>query len=218
MWYNKISRVMIICKMDKVKLMRGYQKDKHSDKGDTVQMEFQYQIALSFATEDEDIVKKVYHYLKAEGISVFYAPAPECQPFLSGKNQSEIFYEVFGLMAEYAALFVSKSYIAKKVPMEEAGIAIAKHSGNGSVVPIYLDGSRLPSSLYDPDNTNYFKSDSPAKIAGHLAMKIKSSKICPDTCQDMPQVMKSGGNVMNIRNNRAKKQVFIQTVNGSIEL
>lgn len=54
-------------------------------------MKYDYKIALSYATENEEIASKVYHYLKAEGISVFFAPAPECQIVLSGKNQREVF-------------------------------------------------------------------------------------------------------------------------------
>lgn len=173
-----------------------------------------YQIALSFATEDQELVQTVYHYLKAESISVFYAPDPECQTILSGKNQREVFYEIFGLNTVFVALFVSKSYIVKKVPMEEAAIAIAKHSGNGSVIPIYLDDTQLPADLFDPNHTNYFKSDNPAQIAGHLAAKVQYS----DLSRRKIQRTTESGNVMNIKNNIAEKQLFIQTLNGSIEL
>lgn len=83
-------------------------------------MDKKYSIALSFATENQELVEKVYYYLKAEGIPTFFAPARECQMDISGKNQSEIFYEIFGLRAEYVALFVSNSYVNKRVPMEEA--------------------------------------------------------------------------------------------------
>lgn len=180
-------------------------------------MKYSYQIALSFAMEDQEIAEKVYYYLKAEGISVFYAPAPECQIYLSGKNQREVFYEVFGLKAEYVALLVSASYIVKKVPMEEAGIAIAKHSENGSVIPVYLDGSPLPADLFSPDNTNYFKSNAPAKIADHLSKKIKVSiKSSADGISS--GIVSDSRNIMNINNNKAEKQIFIQTMKGSIEL
>lgn len=162
-----------------------------------------YKIALSFATENQDLVEKVYHYLKAEGLSVFFAPVPECQTILSGKNQREIFYEIFGIKAEYVALFVSRDYLKRTVPMEEASIAIAKHSENASVIPIYLDNSELPKDLFDPQKSNYYKSNNPAQIASHLAAKIKSS---------------SAKGTMNIKNNHAQKQVFIQKMDGNISL
>lgn len=177
-------------------------------------MEYSYKIALSFAMEDKEIVEKVYHYLKAEGLSVFYAPASECQMVLSGKNQREIFYEIFGLKAEYVALFVSQSYIVRKVPMEEASIAIAKHSENASVIPIYLDGTALPENLFNPQDTNYFRSDNPAEIANHLAAKIKAK----NDVNPKPLKQSHTNGIMNIKGNKAENQIFIQTINGSIEL
>lgn len=171
-----------------------------------------YDIALSFATENQELVEKVYHYLKAEGVSVFFAPAQECQTAISGENQREVFYNIFGLEAEYVALFVSEYYIVKPVPMEEANIAIAKHNGDGKVVPIYLDEASLPLELLDPHETNYFRSNNPVAIASHLAEKIKKSKGLQ---------IKSGEsekrNTMNVRNNKANKQLFIQNFGGSIE-
>lgn len=77
-------------------------------------MNYQYKIALSFASENEKLVEKVYHYLKSKQIKVFFAPSPEGQIFLSGKNQREAFYDVFGNKSEYVALFVSKYYITKQ--------------------------------------------------------------------------------------------------------
>lgn len=140
-------------------------------------MDDRYQVALSFATEEQALVEKVYHYLKAEGISVFFAPASECQVILSGRNQREVFYEIFGMKSEYVALFVSINYINKDVPMEEANIAFSKHGDNGSVIPIYLDGTELPKDMLNPKETNYFKSKDPVKIALHLATKIKTEKV-----------------------------------------
>lgn len=77
-------------------------------------MEYRYDIALSYATENKDIADMVYHYLKAENIHAFFAESPEAQTVLSGQNQREIFYRIFGVEAEYAALFVTKDYVAKK--------------------------------------------------------------------------------------------------------
>lgn len=173
-----------------------------------------YKIALSFAMEDQKIVERVYHYLKAEKLSVFYAPAPECQAILSGKNQREIFYEIFGMSTEYVALFVSKDYVRKEVPMEEAGIALAKHGERGTVIPIYLDDTPLPANLFNSQETNYFKSNNPAEIANHLAAKMKSADV---VCSDMSSNFNSK-KTMNVKNNYAEKQVFIQSLNGGITL
>lgn len=166
-----------------------------------------FDIALSFATEEQNLVEKVYHYLRAEGLSVFYAPSPEAQEILSGRNQREVFYEIFALRAKYVALFVSKNYIAKAVPMEEAEISFAKHGDNGTVIPIYLDEAALPDSLFDAKKTNYLRSNQPAVITGHLAAKIKSSEIAGAKEHTRPR---NGGNTMNINGNTAEIQTFIQ--------
>lgn len=177
-------------------------------------MSEQYQIALSFATENLDLVEKVYHYLKAEKIKVFFAPSSEGQIELSGRNQREAFYSIFGLNTQYVALFVSKDYIEREVPMEEARIAITKHGNDGTVIPIYLDGTPLPAEIFDPKKKNYFVSDDPAVIASHLASKIKSAG------DESKRTEASAGaeHVMNVNGNTAQKQIFIQTLEGSIEL
>lgn len=177
-------------------------------------MDQHYDIALSFATEEQELVEKVYRYLKAEGVSVFFAPSSECQAVLSGKNQREIFYEIFGLRADYVALFVSKNYIIKKVTMEEAGIAIAKRGNEGKVVPVYLDGTSLPIKLFNPENYNYFVSDDAAMIAAHLALKIKST-----AGENKREILtKQTEPVMKVSGNQAKKMVNIQNVEGNVNL
>ena len=172
-------------------------------------MSFVFDIALSFASEDQSLVEKVYHYLKAENLKVFFAPSSEAQTKLSGENQREIFYKIFGGDSNYVALFVSKDYIWREIPMEEANIAFAKHIENGKVIPIYLDNTSLPQDLLDPKNTNYFKSNNSAIIASHIAKKIKhqESQQTPESKSDEVK------NTMNINNNKAIKQIFIQELN-----
>lgn len=175
-----------------------------------------YDIALSFSMEEEKLVEKVYRYLRAEGFTVFFAPSVEGQEVLSGRNQREVFYEVFGLTAEYVALFVSSSYIKRTVTMEECEIAIRKHGLDGKVIPIYLDDTELPEILFNPKETNYFKPEmkSAIEIASHLAEKmIKNTVIEKEEINDKTQLSN-----MNIQNNTAEKQVFISKMEGNISL
>lgn len=169
-----------------------------------------FDVALSFAMEDSDLVESVYHYLRAEGLTVFYAPTPECQSILSGKNQREVFYRIFGMETDYVVLFVSKDYVVKPVPMEEAKIAFSKHAGNGTVVPVYIDGTALPKRLLDPQKMNYFASDDAAVIAAHVAAKIADERKIAKKKEDE----NSPSNVMNIEGNIGRTQIFIQNNNG----
>ena len=175
--------------------------------------EYKYDIALSYSSEETELVEKIYYYLKAENISVFFAPSQEAQIELSGRNQREAFYDIFGIKAEYVALFVSASYIKREIPMEEARIAYAKHSTE-RVLPICLGTAKLPKSLLDPDKINYFKSKDPAQIASHIAKKIKEEhKI------DLKKrhLQKKSGTQVIIEGNTAEKQVFVGSI-GSIVL
>ena len=176
-------------------------------------MKYQFDIALSFATENQPFVDTVYHYLKARGFRVFFAPSPEGQVFISGKNQREVFYQIFGWEAAYAALFVTKDYICKKVPMGEACIALTERKETDTVIPIYLDGTPLPVELFDPKQENYFASDNPVAIASHLAARCRLPDPSP-SAQTEPQA--SGG--MHISGNIAEKQVFIQKLVGNLDL
>lgn len=168
-----------------------------------------FDVAISFAMENQELADTVYHYLKAEGLSVFYAPAPDCQSILSGENQREIFYRIFGLESKYVILLVSKYYVEKQVPMEEARIAFSKHGGDASVIPIYLDKTELPEELLDAKKQNYFSSDNAAEIASHVASKVNKLKK-----QEEEKDVFGSGSIMKNERNRAETQIFIQNYNG----
>lgn len=189
----------------KPELMNQYENDE----GEKVKMGKLYDVAISFAMENEKLADTVYHYLKAEGLSVFYAPAPECQSVLSGENQREIFYRIFGIESKYVILLVSEFYVKKTVPMEEARIAFSKHGGDASVIPIYLDEAKLPEELLDEKKKNYFRSDNAADIAAHVASKVNKVKKQKEKKDDF-----GSGSIMKNERNKAKTQIFIQNYNG----
>ena len=171
-------------------------------------MEKTFDIAISFATENEELAETVYHYLRAEGLSVFFAPAPECQSILSGENQREIFYRIFGMESRYVILLVSEFYVKKEVPMEEARIAFSKHGRDASVIPVYIDGTPLPKELLDAKKQNYFSSNNAAEIAAHVASKVSNVK------ENEKKVSDSGsGSAMINKKNKAETQIFIQNYN-----
>ena len=86
--------------------------------------------------------------------------------------------------------------------MEEAKIAFSKHSGDGKVIPIYLDGTPLPRTLFDPNSTNYYCSSNEAEIASLLANRIRLDR----QSEQAPKAAASpapSGNTMNIHDNTA---------------
>lgn len=179
-------------------------------------MKHRFDIALSFATENQPLVEEVYQYLNAEGYRVFFSPSPGAQVLISGKNQRQIFYQIFGWEAEYVALFVTEDYIRKKVPMEEARIALTKRAGDGTVIPIYLDGTELPLELFDSKKNNYYSSNNAVDIAVHLAARCRPPASV--SLLSAPQAETQSTSGMHISGNTAQKQVFIHTHHGTIEL
>ena len=125
-----------------------------------------YDIALSYASENYEIVDSVYHYLLGSGFTVFYAI--ECQHILVGEHQEEVFYKIFSQAARCAVLFVSQHYISKKVPMKEAKICMANRRGY-QLIPVYLDGTPLPGL---DSSINYFRSDNPEEIVSMITKRI----------------------------------------------
>lgn len=176
-------------------------------------MGYKYQVALSFATEEQELVDTVYHYLKASGINVFFAPSAEAQVELSGKNQREVFFDIFGRQSEYVALFVSENYIRREVPIEEAKIAIATHDWDGKVIPIYLDKTSLPETLINHKRENYYSSNNPAEIAVHIVRKIELNIKSAAEKEDISSNELGG---FRINNNQAHKQIVINKNEGSI--
>ena len=66
---------------------------------------------------------------------------------------------------------------------------------------------------------NYYKSNNPAQIASHLATKIKSTQDDNVTKSFDKTVQASlSTSTMNISNNKAEKQIFIQKMDGNINL
>jgi len=129
-----------------------------------------YDIALSYASEDKEVVDSVYHYLRGSGLTAFYAP--ECQDILVGENQEEIFFQIFSREAHHAVLFVSCHYVAKPVPMKEAKICMANRQGS-QLLPVYLDGTPLPGLDL---SINFFRSDDPEKIATMIIKRLAPFK------------------------------------------
>ncbi len=92
--------------------------------------------------------------------------------------------------------------------MEEAEISFAKHGQDGTVIPIYLDGTPLPKEMLDPEIISYFKSDNAAEIANHLVAKVKGSEMKTSQAE-MPS---PSGSSMNIIGNQGVHQFFVQNL------
>lgn len=110
---------------------------------------FQYDIAISYASEDESVAKQTYEFLLNYNLKVFFALS--CQDEFAAMKMKARFHKLYMSECVFVAAFISKDYIRKEYTMLEARTAMIRHEveGRNCIIPIYLDGSKLPG--LDPD-------------------------------------------------------------------
>lgn len=137
---------------------------------------YKYDIALSYASEQESYVASVRTLLELKGLSVYFAPAPGCQENLIGADMLAKFYEVFHDQCLLMAAFVSHEYLQKHWTMEEAAVGRmrSREEKRNCLIPVYFGDARLPN--FSP-NINHLTADMPAaEVAHYLAEAVRSRK------------------------------------------
>jgi glucokinase len=104
----------------------------------------EYEVALSYASEDRPYVRRVAERLAAQGISFFYDEF--AKTLMWGAELPETFNDIFGGRARFAIAFISEHYISKPWPMHEGRSALAKAlvEHRTYFLPVKLDDSELP--------------------------------------------------------------------------
>ncbi|HYO51965.1 TIR domain-containing protein [Archangium sp.] len=103
-----------------------------------------YDIALSFAGEDREVVEHCARLLSEAGYRVFYDLWE--QHTLWGKDLTAYLDEVYRGAARYCLLFISKHYVEKSWTRHELRSALARalHSHREYILPVRLDDTPLP--------------------------------------------------------------------------
>lgn len=135
-------------------------------------MEYDYDVALSFAGEDRNYVDKVAEVLKSQGIKVFYDKFEEVQ--LWGKDLGVHFDFVYRRSAKYCIPFISKNYKEKIWTNHEIKNAIARsiETKEDYILPARLDNTEIDgirSTIGFIDLTKY----SPEAFASLIIAKVK---------------------------------------------
>lgn len=104
----------------------------------------EFEVALSYASEDRPYVRRVADRLAAQGVSLFYDEFAKALTW--GAELPETFNDIFGGKARFAVAFISAHYISKPWPMHEGRSAIAKAlvEHRTYILPVKLDDSDLP--------------------------------------------------------------------------
>lgn len=107
-------------------------------------VEYKYDVALSFAGEDRSYVEKVAEILKESNIRVFYDKFEESN--LWGKNLYTYLDDIYGKQALYTVIFCSQHYAKKLWPNHERESAQERafKDNHEYILPARFDQTDIP--------------------------------------------------------------------------
>lgn len=134
-----------------------------------------YDVCLTFATEDRAYVERVAQALQAEQLTVFYDDSEQAS--LWGKDLIVHLDEIYRLNSRFCVMFASKHYKKKLWTNHERRSAQARAflEKREYILPVRLDETEIPGLL---PTIGYMsaKDCSPKKIAQMVAKKIRDLK------------------------------------------
>lgn len=139
-----------------------------------------YNIGISYACEDSDIVKQIVNALETVGLSVFFDQKEPAK--LVGKNLTYTLPEIFTNECDYCLMFVSSSYAEKKWTSYERDWLLHKrlevHKNNvytDCIIPVFIEHIDLPG--LNPDIVGFdVDKQSPEEIAAIMYEKVYGTK------------------------------------------
>lgn len=106
-------------------------------------MEFDYDVALSFAGENREYVKEVANILHSAGLNVFYDEFNEIN--IWGKNLYDEFDDIYRRKSEYCVIFISEYYKQKAWTNHERQSAQARDliDTGEYILPVRFDDTEI---------------------------------------------------------------------------
>ena len=137
----------------------------------THEVNFQYDVALSFAGEQRQYVDDVARELSSRGVRPFYDDYEKGA--LWGKDLYEHLTEVYQHLCKYCVIFVSKEYAGKVWPSRERQSAQARalEEKGEYILPARFDDTPIPGLL---DTVSYInlRETSPSQLSELIAGKL----------------------------------------------
>jgi len=134
--------------------------------------DLKFDVALSFAGEQRDYVRRVAEILGSSGVKVFFDEFYKSH--LWGKDMTVYFQEVYYSNSNWCIMFASKEYVDKAWPSYERKNALAKELEvkNGYILPVRFDDTEVPGLL---PTINYLdaRNESPEDIARLFIEKME---------------------------------------------
>jgi len=137
--------------------------------------EFEYDVALSFAGEDRQVVDQFAAYLTSRGIPVFYDEYKTAE--LWGRDLVNHFVNLYSRKARYCVLFISQYYPLKKWTNAERTAARERsfRDANEYILPLRLDDTDVP-GLNEAAGYRDLRQHSLESIADWLEQKLSQTK------------------------------------------
>jgi len=103
-----------------------------------------YDVALSFAGEDREYVRRVADSLVGVEVTVFFDEFEQVN--LWGADLAEHLGKVYSEDAHFVVLFASRSYAEKAWPNHEKQFALGRHlrGEKGRILPVRIDDTEIP--------------------------------------------------------------------------
>ena len=137
---------------------------------------FSYDVAISYAGENEKVAIGIYEALKQRGISCYLAVLK--RRVLWGKNLDRVFEQVFGEQVHYVIVLVSKEYKGKIWTDYELQTAIqaARKRHGEYILPVRLDDTLVVGILSTIGYLDYAKEGCDG-IADALKEKLSEDRL-----------------------------------------
>lgn len=141
----------------------------------TADIQYEFDVALSYASEDVSYVEAVAEALKRQGLKVFFDRFQEIEVDLLGRNLVDQLSAVYQYKARLCVIFISKAYARKPYTRLERQAAQARvieaNSDEPYIIPVRMDDAAIPGLF---STVVYSPAKRPELLAATLAAKLRS--------------------------------------------
>lgn len=138
-----------------------------------LQPNYEYDVCLSFASEQVSYVEQVYQNLCALSISTFFDRDSDIDAELWGSNLLEVFDKIYKTISQYCVMFISKEYAEKAWTKFERRSALERAFQKDEVyiLPVRFDNTELP-GIHNATKYVNAQEKNPKELAFLIAKKL----------------------------------------------
>ncbi len=143
-----------------------------------------YDVCLSFAGEDRNLVSEVAQELKKKKIEIFYDEYETAN--LWGKDLTQYLYDIYKNQSQYCVMFISKYYAEKNWTRHEYRSALNRAfiEKEEYILPVQIDNTELEGL---PTTIGYISADkyTPIDIANLISEKLQTRNTMFENCNSI---------------------------------